>query len=135
LEISEGALKIRLEKGNGAQSSVQPAVSEQTYIPEVKTDSQTAKVEVKNEAPVAKAEDKIEEDCKLIKAPMVGAYHNFPGDNIRPGSKLKKGDRVCIIEAMKLMNEITMEEDGEILSMEMKEGEMVEYGQILIKYK
>lgn len=49
------------------------------------------------------------------------------------GSKVKKGDVLCIIEAMKLMNEITAEEDGEIIDICATNGSVVEYGQILFK--
>ena len=52
---------------------------------------------------------------------------------VKVGSKVKKGDTLCIIEAMKLMNEITAEQDGEIVDICVKSGEVVEYSQTLFK--
>ncbi|MDR0490721.1 MAG: acetyl-CoA carboxylase, biotin carboxyl carrier protein, partial [Oscillospiraceae bacterium] len=49
------------------------------------------------------------------------------------GSKVKKGDVLCIIEAMKLMNEITAEQDGEIVDICAKNGDIAEFGQVLFK--
>ena len=49
------------------------------------------------------------------------------------GRRVKKGDTLCVIEAMKLMNEITAEEDGEIVDICATNGSVVEYGQILFK--
>ena len=51
------------------------------------------------------------------------------------GTKVKKGDILCIVEAMKLMNEIESEYDGEVVEILAKDDDMVEYGQVLIKIK
>ena len=71
-----------------------------------------------------------------IKAPIVGTFYRAPAEDAEPfvqeGQKVKKGDVVGIIEAMKLMNEITATEDGVVLSVEAKDGEMVEYGEVLV---
>ena len=59
-----------------------------------------------------------EDNCKIVKSPMVGTFYLKPDPNSNPyveiGKKVKKGDILCIIEAMKLMNEIECEFDGEI---------------------
>lgn len=69
---------------------------------------------------------------KQLLSPMVGTFHELPEDRrVTVGAKVKKGDAICIVEAMKVMNEITMEEDGVISYIAAKEGDMVEYGQIL----
>lgn len=72
-----------------------------------------------------------------IKAPMVGVFYAAPAPDAEPyvkvGSKIKKGDVLCIIEAMKLMNEITAKSDGEIVDICVSNGEMVEYGQTIFK--
>lgn len=72
---------------------------------------------------------------KTIKAPMVGVFYQAASPEAEPyvtvGKTVKKGDTVCIIEAMKLMNEIQAEEDGTIKEILVKDGEIIEYGQPL----
>lgn len=69
---------------------------------------------------------------KQLLSPMVGTFHELPEDRrVAVGAKVKKGEAICIVEAMKVMNEITMEEDGVISYIAAKEGDMVEYGQVL----
>ena len=79
------------------------------------------------------------EEYKLIKSPMVGTFYSKSSPNAEPyvkiGDKVKKGDVLCVIEAMKLMNEIESEYDGEIVEISAKDEEMVEYGQVLFKIK
>ncbi len=73
--------------------------------------------------------------AKDITSPLVGIFHELPGDKaVKIGSKLKKGDTVCMVEAMKLMNEIHMPEDGEIVWAALEEGDTVEYEQLLFSY-
>ena len=71
-----------------------------------------------------------------VKAPMVGVYYAAPAPGadpfVRVGSKVKKGETLCIIEAMKVMNEVAAESDGEVLSINAKDGELVEYGSCLM---
>ena len=73
---------------------------------------------------------------KVIKAPLVGTFYSAEGPNAKPfvevGSKVKKGDVVCIVEAMKLMNEVEAEEDGEVVEILVDNEDMVEYNQPLI---
>lgn len=72
---------------------------------------------------------------KFIKSPIVGTFYVASSPTGKPfvqvGSHVKKGDVVCVVEAMKLMNEVEAEEDGEILEVLVKNEEMVEYGQPL----
>lgn len=72
---------------------------------------------------------------KTIKAPMVGVFYQAASPEADPyvtvGKTVKKGDTVCIIEAMKLMNEIQAEEDGTIKEILAKDGDIIEYGQPL----
>ena len=79
-----------------------------------------------------KNEVKIEENYKLIKAPMVGTFYGSSSPKAEPfvkiGDKVKKGQVVCIVEAMKLMNEIESEYSGKIKEILVKDGEPVEYG-------
>ena len=79
----------------------------------------------------------IKEEGNLIVSPMVGTFYAKPSPDSSPyvevGSTVKKGDVVCIIEAMKLMNEIESEFDGEIVEILVKNGEPVEYGKPLFR--
>ena len=74
---------------------------------------------------------------KDITSPMVGVFYASPSPESDPfvsiGDTVKKGDTLCIIEAMKLMNEITAEHDGKILDICAKSGDVVEFGQVLFK--
>ena len=70
-----------------------------------------------------------------VLSPMVGVFYEAPAENAEPfvkkGDKVKKGDTLCIIEAMKLMNEVTAEQDGTIQEICVKNGDTVEYGTVL----
>ena len=72
-----------------------------------------------------------------IKSPMVGIFYAAPSPDAEPfvkvGSKVKKEDTLCIIEAMKLMNDVVAEEDGEIVEICAENGSLVEFGQTLFK--
>lgn len=72
-----------------------------------------------------------------IKSPMVGVFYSAPSPESEPfvtrGTRVKKGDTLCIIEAMKLMNEVVAERDGEIVEVMAKSGELVEFGQVLFR--
>ncbi|NLC16856.1 MAG: acetyl-CoA carboxylase biotin carboxyl carrier protein [Clostridiales bacterium] len=121
IDISEGDSKIRLEKSANCapQETPQPAV----VVPPVTEDSAPQEVDFN--------------EIKEIKSPMVGVFYQAPSPDSPPyvkiGDKIKKGDVLCIIEAMKLMNEIVAEFDGEIVDICAKNGEIVEYGQTLFK--
>lgn len=93
---------------------------------------------VKLETPIIKEEPKIKEGT-LINSPMVGNFYMKPSPNSEPyvhvGKRVKKGDVLCIIEAMKLMNEIESEFDGEIVEILAEDGKPVEYGKPLFRIK
>ncbi|MDP4177556.1 MAG: acetyl-CoA carboxylase biotin carboxyl carrier protein [Bacillota bacterium] len=89
-------------------------------------------------ASVTKAEEETSDEF-IVKSPIVGTFYSAPSVDaeafIKIGSKVKKGDVICIIEAMKLMNEIESEVDGEITQIFAENEQMVEYGQQLFKIK
>ena len=72
-----------------------------------------------------------------VKAPMVGVFYAAPAPGAKPfvqvGSKVKKGDVLCVIEAMKEMKEVTADCDGEVIVITVSDGELVEYGSVLMK--
>ncbi|MDR2648246.1 MAG: acetyl-CoA carboxylase, biotin carboxyl carrier protein [Clostridiales bacterium] len=82
---------------------------------------------------------RIAEDYITIPAPIMGVGYLAPAEDAEPftvlGSRIKKGDVLCIIEAMKVMNEIIADYDYEILEVCFKNGQIIEYGQDLFKVK
>ncbi|MBQ1507317.1 MAG: acetyl-CoA carboxylase biotin carboxyl carrier protein [Ruminococcus sp.] len=127
IEISDDKNKIRLEKPTGAQTVIAGA-----YTP-----AETSAAAYAPSAPAA--EQTAKETGKTIKAPIVGVFYVAPSPEAEPyapvGKKVKKGDTVCIIEAMKCMNEIQAEESGEITEVLAVNGELVEYNQPLFRIK
>ena len=95
--------------------------------------------EIKNVETTEENQEEKVEDGNIVKSPMVGTFYLKPSPNSDPyvqvGQRVKKGDVLCIIEAMKLMNEIESEWDGEIKEILVKDGEPVEYGKPLFVIK
>lgn len=131
LEITEGDNKVRI-----AKASTQATVS----VPEMYVSSQPV-VPVSQPAPnlvanMAAPEKPAERDLsKAQKSPMVGTFYRSPSPNapafVEVGQTVQEGDTLCIIEAMKLMNEIGAEKSGVIKEILVQNGEPVEYGEAL----
>lgn len=126
LEVSENETRIRIECAQKivSEPSVQMvAQAEETAAQPVYVPQEEAPVDFNR--------------MREIKSPMVGMFYAAASPDAKPfvevGSKVKKGDVVCIIEAMKLMNEITADFDGEIVDICVQNGDVVEYGQPLFK--
>ena len=122
LEITEENSKVRLER------SISAPVSETVYsVPESAGSAQTT-------PPTAGAKDYIS-----VESPIVGVFYAAPTENADPyvsiGDKVKKGQTLCIVEAMKLMNEIASEEDGIISEICVTDGQVVEYGTELFRIR
>jgi len=79
------------------------------------------------------------DEGNVVKSPMVGTFYSKSAPTaksfVKVGDKVIKGQTLCIIEAMKLMNEIESEYDGEVVEVCVKDDEMVEFGQVLFKIK
>lgn len=101
------------------------------------------KNEVVNNAEQTQAENKKEnenkEEYKTVTSPMVGTFYTKASPTSQPfvkvGDRVKKGDVLCVIEAMKLMNEIESDVDGEIVEICAKDEDVVEYGTVLFKIR
>ena len=114
-----------------------------TKISMKKNESKVLDIPERESIPHIERRENIEkkEDIKYkeIKAPMVGTFYSKSSPTskcfVKVGDKIKKGDVVCIIEAMKLMNEIESEFDGEIVEICKKDEDMCEYGECLFKIK
>ncbi|MCF0228889.1 MAG: acetyl-CoA carboxylase biotin carboxyl carrier protein [Parasporobacterium sp.] len=115
IEITENGSTIRLERGGNAAAAV-PQV-----LTAVHQDNQMS--------------DKSTSEYDAITSPMVGVFYAAPAENADPfvkvGDHVKKGDTVCIIEAMKLMNEVPAERDGIIKEICVNNAQTVEYGTVL----
>ena len=127
IEFPDGT-KISMKKND--QKVVYQAEPEirESIVPQETSETATAQTKVKTE-----------ENYKEIKSPMVGTFYSKSSPTsksfVNVGDKVKKGDVVCIIEAMKLMNEIESEFDGEIVEICKKDEDMCEYGECLFKIK
>lgn len=132
LELELDGVRLSLKKGGSM------AVSSNT-AGMINNAQQTGYVQTEP-APDATFEVPTAEDAsKVIKSPLLGVFYAAPAEGeepyVKPGDTVKKGDVVGIIEAMKLMNEIEADEEGIVDSIEAVNGEMVEYGQVLIRLK
>lgn len=97
-------------------------------------------IEEKKEVEIKESSSNQEVDnTKIVKSPMVGTFYSASSPDVpsfvNVGDTIKKGDTLCIIEAMKLMNEIESEYDGEIVEIFVKNEDMVEYGMPLFRIK
>lgn len=110
----------------------QPADAQESSV--VTVDSAAS---VNNTAYEGGSESSSSEEQKYIKAPIVGTFYQSASPEKPPyvnvGDKVSKGDVVCIIEAMKFMNEVTSEENGKIVEILVEDGEFVEYGAPLFR--
>ena len=110
LEVNENGATIRLERGKAEEDVSKP---------------QEAAVDMK------------EEKGSLITSPMVGVFYTSPEENAEPyvkkGDKVRKGDTLCLIESMKLLNEITADRDGILLEVLGKNATVVGFGTPLFR--
>lgn len=126
--------EVNLEFPDGIKISVKKNSS---VIKEIQKENIIETTNNKETITIKEAEE--EKDYKIIKSPMVGTFYSKSAPTaqafVKVGDKVKKGQVLCILEAMKLMNEIESEYDGEITEICVKDDEMVEFGQILFKIK
>lgn len=114
--------KISMKKNENAEATIKTVVVENK---EGKTEeSESTKLSDENTG-------------NIVKSPMVGTFYIKPNPSAEPyvevGKRVKKGDVLCIVEAMKLMNEIESEFDGEVAEILVKDGEAVEYAKPLFR--
>jgi len=128
IEITEGEESVRISRqGTGYLPPAMPA----TPFP-------AAAPGPGQQAPVAPAEAEVPKapNGHPVTAPMVGTFYRAPAPDASPfvevGQSVKEGDVLCIIEAMKMMNQITAERAGTVKAIEVENGDPVEFGQTLI---
>jgi acetyl-CoA carboxylase biotin carboxyl carrier protein len=128
LEITEGEGKVRIVKFSQAVQPVAYAPAPQQYAPAPAGAEAAAAA-----APVVPVPAAIV--GHTVKAPMVGTFYRAPNPNspsfVEVGQTVKEGEPLCIIEAMKLLNEIEADKSGVIKEILVQNGEPVEYGQPL----
>lgn len=127
--------KIKLKKRN----EVKVVAAEPVEIPVAPVAPVVPVAPVAPQASPAAEAAPAETEGKEIKSPMVGVFYAAASPDSEPyvqvGQTVKKGDTLCIIEAMKLMNEINAEESGVITEICAKNGDLVQFGQPLFKIK
>lgn len=133
LEVSQGNDRLRLEKNYTAAVQSAPVSAPVMAAPVQQPVAQPVLQAAPQEAaaPVSAPQPK----GTAVKSPIVGVFYAAPSPEDAPyvtvGSPVKKGDVLCLVEAMKLMNEITAEQDGVITEICVENAEVVEYGQPL----
>ena len=131
LEITEADGKVRIVKSDG-----QPLVAAMPMMQDApQVAPAAAGVQPAAAAPIAAPAPAVETG-HIVKSPMVGTFYRASSPNAKPfaevGQQVKEGDAICIIEAMKIMNEIEADKSGTIVKILAENGQPVEYGQSLI---
>lgn len=143
MEVQLDNARIRLNRGAVSPWMIPPAMPQpvvpqpQVAVPvsqNVKTEDAAAMAGVQIEN-----EPEAEVNAKVIKAPIVGTFYQSSAPDEEPfvkvGDTISEGDVVCIIEAMKFMNEVNSELSGTIAEVLVKDGQFVEFGQELFRLK
>jgi len=125
LTVTEGESQLTLKKEpakNGEAIQIVPSVQNEQPV------------EIKEEVVEEKTEER--KTSKIIKSPMVGTFYKAPSAGapafVEVGGLVAQGEVVCIIEAMKLMNEIESDYSGKVVEICVEDGQPVEYGQVLM---
>ena len=120
IEVKEGEESVRIARGNSRNIEATPA-------PIIHSSASS---------PVEKNEVSLDKSGSIIKSPIVGTFYRKPSPDKPPfieiGSNVNAGDVVCIVEAMKMMNEIKSEFSGKVSAINIEDGEPVEFDQSLI---
>ena len=133
LKVSDETMSVRIRQSSS------PVVDQLSYLPrslvQPPPNAPTAPQAPAQASPSSAPDPSTEEDLVEVRSPFVGTFYaaSAPGAKafVRPGEHIHKGATLCIVEAMKLMNEIEAEFDGEIVKVCVKNEEPVEYDQLL----
>ena len=129
LELTEGEEKVRISRQPAGQTMQYPAYMPHMmqYAPQPAAAAPIAAVAVEAAAPAIEGH--------VVKSPMVGTFYRAPSPDakafVEVGSTVSAGDTICIIEAMKLLNEIEADQSGVIKAILVENGQPVEYGEPL----
>ncbi|MCS6797132.1 MAG: acetyl-CoA carboxylase biotin carboxyl carrier protein [Myxococcota bacterium] len=142
LEIEQGDQRLVLRRGVGAPvpaplAVAAPAVAPATVLPAAVPVSTTAPATIPPPAPASPASETPGE--QYVTSPFVGTFYRAPRPDappfVQPGDEVRAGTTLCIVEAMKLMNEIEAEFDCTILEVLVENGKPVEFGQRLFRVR
>ena len=132
LEITEGEEKVKIVKGGAV--SIAPASAATLGLGTAPAPAEARPAPAAPAAPPA-AEPEAGQEGHVVKAPMVGTFYRSSSPDAKPfvevGQTIKEGQTICIIEAMKLMNEIEADASGVVKAVLVENGQPVEYGQPL----
>ena len=130
LEISEGPDKVKIVKSSKVIKETNIGTSEDHYVMDRQTDEDKKDV-------ISGEGEQVNDGSSTILSPMVGTFYRAPSPNSKPfvsvGDEIKEGRTLCVVEAMKLMNEIPSDKNGVIREVLVENGQPVEYGQILFR--
>ena len=132
IEITEGEESVRISRHASGVAAAPVAVAAPAPLPA----AAPAPASTPSAAPAAApATAEADEEGHAVTAPMVGTFYSAPSPGSPPfvqvGDRVSEGDTLCIVEAMKMMNQIEAEVSGTVKSIRLQNGEPVEYGQIL----
>ena len=134
LELERDGVKIRIKK-TGASFAVSPAPPGPEPAPVSLVLAAPAPVPASAPAPAAGVPTPGDVELAVVKSPIVGTFYRSPEPGAPPfvdvGMRVRKGQVLCIIEAMKLMNEIESEYEGEIINVYVENGQPVQFGERL----
>ena len=139
-ELERDGLKLRVKKAHGPASAGMPPMHASSPMPLMAPPvaSTALPATTTHAAPPAGLPDD-EVELAVVKSPIVGTFYRSPEPGapsfVEIGQRVKKDQVLCIIEAMKLMNEITSEYDGELVSAYVENGKPVQYGERLFAIK
>ena len=135
-EFEEEGFKIKIKRGSGGQPVIMTAPSSAHPFPVATQEAPSAPVRPAG-AGASPAGDEV--GFAYVKSPMVGTFYRSPSPEnpsfVENGTKIDEKSVVCIIEAMKIMNEIQAEIKGSVVEVLVENGQPVEYGQRLFKVK
>ncbi len=136
-EFEEEGFKIKIKRGSGGQPVIMTAPSSAHPFPAVAAEAPAAPARPAAAPSTSASGD--EAGFAYVKSPMVGTFYRSPSPEnpafVENGSKVEEKTVVCIIEAMKIMNEIQAEIKGSVVEVLVENGQPVEYGQRLFKVK
>lgn len=126
---------VDIEFPDGTKISMKKEVNQETIIVNQQQDSNTIKEAIATSERAGEEKEKLKGN--IVKSPMVGTFYIKPSPTSEPyvevGKDVNKGDTLCIIEAMKLMNEIESEFAGKVLEILVEDGAVVGYGTPLFR--
>ena len=144
LEVEHAGFRLKIEGSESVQAKAAPVALPAPAAPSPATaQPPAAAAEEPAAAPAAPQETTTKEadgeDLHVLKSPIVGTFYAAPSPDSDPyvgvGSRVKKGQVLCIIEAMKLMNEIESDVDGEIVEIRPRNAQPVEFGEPLFSIR